>query len=240
MHTLLDLRGTSRASFTSRRQLHDVHALALLIPEAGAIYVGSRLHRLRAPLRLHQAGAFFVTRAVAWAHRVYSRRQIGDRIIAARLSHVFYQQGLSRHLRRASAASLVLPFPPGADERYAASPAASACFSGKARSRLRCLGSPTACGGRGRVPSRPAHRHQAPRLTCPRTCSRARTTGSTLPAFSASASASTKSRASYPKQWRHASFSIRGILDRRRKPHRLRPCRWPSASCDLSRSPYQG
>jgi hypothetical protein len=76
MHTLLDLRG-SIPSFIhiSDGKLHDVHALDMLLPEPGAIYVMdrgyvdfSRLHVL------HQAGAFFVTRAKSNlnAHRVYS------------------------------------------------------------------------------------------------------------------------------------------------------------------------
>lgn len=76
MHTLLDLRG-SIPSFIhiSDGKLHDVHALDLLLPEAGAIYVMDRAYvdfaRLHA---LHQAGAFFVTRAKSNmdAHRVYS------------------------------------------------------------------------------------------------------------------------------------------------------------------------
>lgn len=76
MHTLLDLRG-SIPSFIhiSDGKLHDVHALDLLMPEAGAIYVMDRAYvdfeRLHA---LHLAGAFFVTRAKSNmdAHRVYS------------------------------------------------------------------------------------------------------------------------------------------------------------------------
>ena len=76
MHTLLDLRG-SIPSFIhiSDGKLHDVHALDMLMPEAGAIYVMDRAYvdfaRLHA---LHQAGAFFVTRAKSNmdAHRVYS------------------------------------------------------------------------------------------------------------------------------------------------------------------------
>jgi hypothetical protein len=65
MHALLDLRG-SIPSFIhiSNGRLHDVNALALLVPEAGATYVMDhacvdfrRLHKL------DQAGAFFVTRA---------------------------------------------------------------------------------------------------------------------------------------------------------------------------------
>ena len=56
-------------------KLHDVHALDMLLPEAGAIYVVDRGYvdfvRLYV---LYQAGAFFVTRAKSNidAHRVYS------------------------------------------------------------------------------------------------------------------------------------------------------------------------
>src|SRR4029077_7950585 len=65
MHTLLDLRGNIPSFIhVSDGKLHDVHALDLLLPEAGAIYVMdpgyvdfARLHGL------HLAGAFFVTRA---------------------------------------------------------------------------------------------------------------------------------------------------------------------------------
>lgn len=76
MHTLLDLRG-SIPSFihVSVGKLHDVHALDLLTPEAGAIYVMDRGYVDFARLhRLHLAGAFFVTRAKSnlKAHRIYS------------------------------------------------------------------------------------------------------------------------------------------------------------------------
>jgi hypothetical protein len=76
MHTLLDLRGNIPSFIhISDGKLHDVHALDMLIPEAGSIYVMDRGYidfaRL---LTLHQAGAFFVTRAKSNlnAHRVYS------------------------------------------------------------------------------------------------------------------------------------------------------------------------
>jgi hypothetical protein len=76
MHTLLDLRGNIPSFIhVSDGKLHDVHALDLLMPEAGAIYVMDRGYvdfgRLYA---LHQAGAFFVTRAKSNMvfHRVYS------------------------------------------------------------------------------------------------------------------------------------------------------------------------
>jgi hypothetical protein len=76
MHTLLDLRGNIPSFIhISNGKLHDVHALDMLVPEAGAIYVMDRAYidfgRLYG---LHQAGAFFVTRAKSNlnAHRVYS------------------------------------------------------------------------------------------------------------------------------------------------------------------------
>jgi len=76
LHTLLDLRG-SIPSFIhiSDGKLHDVHALDMLLPEPGAIYVMDRGYvDFSRPHTLHQAGAFFVTRAKSYldAHRVYS------------------------------------------------------------------------------------------------------------------------------------------------------------------------
>ena len=76
MHTLLDLRGNIPSFIhVSDGKLHDVHALDLLPVEAGSIYVMDRGYvdfgRLYS---LHQAGAFFVTRAKSnmAAHRLYS------------------------------------------------------------------------------------------------------------------------------------------------------------------------
>jgi hypothetical protein len=76
MHTLLDLRGNIPSFIhISDGKLHDVHALDMLSPEPGAIYVMDRgymnFDRLHV---LHEAGAFFVTRAKSNldAHRVYS------------------------------------------------------------------------------------------------------------------------------------------------------------------------
>ena len=76
MHTLLDLRGNIPTFIhLSDGKLHDVHVLDILVPEAGAIYVMDRGYldfgRLHA---LHQAHAFFVTRAKSNlnARRVYS------------------------------------------------------------------------------------------------------------------------------------------------------------------------
>ena len=76
MHTLLDLRGDIPSFIhISDGKLHDVHALDMLLPEPGAIYVMDRGYvdfgRLYV---LHQANAFFVTRAKSNldAHRVYS------------------------------------------------------------------------------------------------------------------------------------------------------------------------
>ena len=76
MHTLLDLRGNIPSFIhISDGKLHDVHALDMIVPEAGAIYVMDRAYVDFARLYgLHQAGAFFVTRAKSNlnAHRVYS------------------------------------------------------------------------------------------------------------------------------------------------------------------------
>jgi Domain of unknown function (DUF4372)/Transposase DDE domain len=76
MHTLLDLRGNIPSFIhISDGKLHDVNALDLLAPEPAAIYVMDRGYVDFTRLyRLHQAGAFFVTRAKANmdARRVYS------------------------------------------------------------------------------------------------------------------------------------------------------------------------
>jgi IS4 transposase len=76
LHTLLDLRGAIPSFIhISDGKLHDVNALDLLTPEPGAIYVMDRgyldFDRLHA---VHQASAFFVTRAKSNldARRVYS------------------------------------------------------------------------------------------------------------------------------------------------------------------------
>jgi len=108
MHTLLDLRGNIPSFIhVSDGKLHDVHALDLLIPEAGAIYIMDRGYvdfaRLHA---LHLAGAFFVTRAKSNmdAHRVYSAPTdrstavICDQTIA--LDGFYTQQDYPAHLRR--------------------------------------------------------------------------------------------------------------------------------------------
>ena len=76
LHTLLDLHGNIPSFIhISDGKLHDVHALDMLLPEPGAIYVMDRGYVDFAGLHvLHQAGAFFVTRAKSNldAHRVYS------------------------------------------------------------------------------------------------------------------------------------------------------------------------
>src|SRR5271169_30509 len=108
MHTLLDLRGNIPSFIhVSDGKLADVHALDLLLPEPGAIYVMDRGYvdfaRLHA---LHQAGAFFVTRAKSNmdAHRVYSAptdRTAGivcDQTIA--LDGHYTSQHYPEHLRR--------------------------------------------------------------------------------------------------------------------------------------------
>jgi transposase len=108
MHTLLDLRGNIPSFIhISNGKLHDVHALDMLIPEAGAIYVMDRGYIDYARLHaLDQAGAFFVTRAKSnlLAHRVYSAPTdratgvIADQTIS--LDGVLTSRDYPRHLRR--------------------------------------------------------------------------------------------------------------------------------------------
>ena len=108
MHTLLDLRGNIPSFIhISDGKLHDVHALDMLVPEAGAIYVMDRGYVDFARLyRLHEAGAFFVTRAKSNlnAHRVYSAATdrttgvIADQMIA--LDGHYTKRDYPVHLRR--------------------------------------------------------------------------------------------------------------------------------------------
>jgi IS4 transposase len=76
LHTLLDLRGAIPAFIhISDGKLHDVNVLDMLSLEAGAFYVMDRGYVDFARLyTMHQAGAFFVTRAKSPmdARRVYS------------------------------------------------------------------------------------------------------------------------------------------------------------------------
>ena len=108
MHTLLDLRGSIPAFIhLSDGKMHDVNVLDILPIEAGAFYVMDRgyldFQRLYA---LHQAGAFFVTRAKSnmSARRVYSAstdRSTGvicDQSIA--LNGFYTARHYPEHLRR--------------------------------------------------------------------------------------------------------------------------------------------
>ncbi len=78
LHILLDLRGSIPAFIhISAGKLHDVNALDLLIPEAGAFYVMDRGYLDFGRLfKLNNSGAFFVTRAKSNTQfrRRYSRR----------------------------------------------------------------------------------------------------------------------------------------------------------------------
>jgi hypothetical protein len=108
MHTLLDPRGNIPSFIhISDGKPHDAHALDMLVPEAGAIHVMDRGYADFARLyRLHQAGAFFVTRAKSNlnAHRVYSTATdrttgaIADQKIA--LDGHYTSQDYPIHIRR--------------------------------------------------------------------------------------------------------------------------------------------
>jgi hypothetical protein len=108
MHTLLDLRGAIPAFIhISDGKMGDVTVLDILPVEAGAFYVMDRGYLDFARLyKMHQAGAFFVTRAKSNtnARRVYSAsidRTTGvmcDQTIA--LNGFYVSQDYPEHLRR--------------------------------------------------------------------------------------------------------------------------------------------
>jgi len=108
MHTLLDLRGNIPSFIhVSDGKLHDVNALDLMIPEPAAIYVMDRAYLdFERLFGLHEAGAFFVTRAKSNSdlRRIYSapsdRAQgiICDQTVA--LSGFYSHKHYPHHLRR--------------------------------------------------------------------------------------------------------------------------------------------
>jgi transposase len=108
MHTLLDLRGAIPAFIhISDGKMGDVKVLDILPIEAGAFYVMDRGYLDFARLfKLHQAGAFFVTRAKRGmnARRVYSTKTdrtagvICDQAIS--LNGFYVSKDYPEHLRR--------------------------------------------------------------------------------------------------------------------------------------------
>ena len=108
MHTLLDLRGAIPAFIhISDGKMGDVNVLDLLPIEAGAFYVMDRGYLDFARLyKLHQSGAFFVTRAKRGmnARRVYSTKTdrttgvMCDQRIA--LNGFYLAKNYPEHLRR--------------------------------------------------------------------------------------------------------------------------------------------
>jgi Transposase DDE domain/Domain of unknown function (DUF4372) len=108
MHTLLDLRGSIPDFIhVSDGKMGDALALDLIVPEAGSIYVMDRGYvDFRRLYVIHQAGAFFVTRAKRNMnyHRVYSHAVnktpgvSADQSIA--LDGFYTRQDYPQHLRR--------------------------------------------------------------------------------------------------------------------------------------------
>jgi hypothetical protein len=108
LHTLLDLRGAIPSFIhISNGKMHDVRVLDLLPVEAGSIYVMDRGYiDYKRLFALHQAGAFFVTRAKETmdARRVYSlpadrtRGIVCDRRV--RLNGFYAGKHYPEHLRR--------------------------------------------------------------------------------------------------------------------------------------------
>ncbi len=108
LHTLLDLRGAIPTFIhISDGKLHDVNALDILPIEAGAFYVMDRGYVDFARLyAIHQAGAFFVTRAKKDmnSRRVYSSPTQRDTGVICdqriRLNGYYASRNYPEHLRR--------------------------------------------------------------------------------------------------------------------------------------------
>jgi hypothetical protein len=108
LHTLLDLRGAIPSFIhISNGKMHDVRVLDLLPVEAGSIYVMDRGYiDYKRLFALHQAGAFFVTRAKETmdARRVYSLPADRTRGIVCdqrvRLNGFYAGKHYPEHLRR--------------------------------------------------------------------------------------------------------------------------------------------
>lgn len=108
MHTLLDLRGAIPAFIhISNGKMGDVNVLDILLIKAGAFYIMDRGYLDFTRLyKMHQAGAFFVTRAKCGmnGHRVYSTKTdrttgvICDQMIA--LDGFYVSKGYPEQLRR--------------------------------------------------------------------------------------------------------------------------------------------
>ncbi|MDA3934212.1 MAG: IS4 family transposase [Gammaproteobacteria bacterium] len=108
MHTLLDLRGNIPSFIhISDGKVHDVNVLDLMIPEPAAIYIMDRAYLdFERLFTLHNAGAFFITRAKANSdlRRIYSapsdRAQgiVCDQTVT--LAGFYSQKSYPYHLRR--------------------------------------------------------------------------------------------------------------------------------------------
>ena len=108
MHTLLDLRGAIPAFiYISDGKMHEVNVLDFLPIEAGAFYVMDRAYLDFGQLyKMHQGGAFFVTRAKRNlnARRIYSAAKVRgagivcDQTIA--MNGFYVSQDYPEHLRR--------------------------------------------------------------------------------------------------------------------------------------------
>ena len=108
IHTLLDLRGAIPAFiYLSDGKTHDTKVLDMLVFEPGAFYVMDRGYMdFKRLYRLHQAGAFFVTRAKnnLQARRVYSAPTDRDTGVIAdqrvTLEGFYAIQDYPEHIRR--------------------------------------------------------------------------------------------------------------------------------------------
>jgi len=99
MHTLLDLRG-SIPSFIhiTHGRVHDVHTLDQITFEPGAFYVMDRGYvDFRRLFRIHQSGAFFVTRPLCTTRMLRQYSRVVARATGLRADQTVRLNGLRSH-----------------------------------------------------------------------------------------------------------------------------------------------
>ena len=142
LHTLLDLRGSiPTVVIVTGGQIHEVNILDQLIWEAGAIYLMDRAYvDFRRLYRMHQSGAFFVTRAKKRfdCRRLYSQtvdKKTGlqcDQIVV--LNNPIPKRGYPERLRR------VRYFDVTSQKRLGFSPTIFSCLLSRSLSSIGVVG----------------------------------------------------------------------------------------------------
>jgi len=99
MHTLLDLRGSIPSFiYITHGRVHDVHTLDQITFEPGAFYVMDRGYvDFRRLFRIHQSGAFFVTRPLCTTRMLRQYSRVVARATGLRADQTVRLNGLRSH-----------------------------------------------------------------------------------------------------------------------------------------------